>query len=159
VGARLTTGRVALIALIAVIGTRLLLAPYWVWEDEHQARVAAEAHLEAFTQRNADIRAHLQQFYVSSDLLLRKIVAMPKNISDDEYNKYQQDLDSWSNDLEKYMNGVLGPLFVSRLLDISNVPPIAPDPTYGAHAKDRAATMSAIVIQRHNLLQIIDGLK
>lgn len=43
VGEQLTTGRMALVALIAVIGTRLFLAPYWVWEDEHQARLMAEA--------------------------------------------------------------------------------------------------------------------
>jgi hypothetical protein len=50
VSARLTTGRVALIALIAVIATRLLLAPYWVWEDEHAARLLAESKIAPSAQ-------------------------------------------------------------------------------------------------------------
>jgi hypothetical protein len=52
VSTRLTTGRWALIALVAVIGMRLLLAPYWVWENEHQARSTAEAQNKNSAEQN-----------------------------------------------------------------------------------------------------------
>jgi hypothetical protein len=51
VSAYLTTGRGLLIVFIAVIVTRMTLAPYWVWEDEHQARLTAEAKNKELSER------------------------------------------------------------------------------------------------------------
>lgn len=44
--ASVSTGKVAFIAFIAVVGMRLLLAPYWVWADEHEARLRAESSVQ-----------------------------------------------------------------------------------------------------------------
>jgi hypothetical protein len=82
---KLSTGRIALVILIGVIGTRLVMAPYWVWEDEHTARMSAEqsrdeavnklsilqsqqsntATQTTINQRSA-VLAQLRQYYILS---------------------------------------------------------------------------------------------
>ena len=66
--AKITTGRVALIALIAVIGTRLIVAPYWVWKDEREGRIEAEAKLAKLTNRNTT-KQQLSVFYAEGQRL------------------------------------------------------------------------------------------
>lgn len=43
--AQLTAGKAALFIVLAIVVTRLSIAPYWVWADEHAARVKAENDL------------------------------------------------------------------------------------------------------------------
>jgi hypothetical protein len=49
---KITTGRAALLVLIEVITTRLIVAPYWVWKNERDARIGAETTIAELTNRS-----------------------------------------------------------------------------------------------------------
>lgn len=94
VGERLTTGRMALVALIAVIGTRLFLAPYWVWENEHQARLAAE-------EKNLSSAAEKQRRVATENLISDAIDEGNSLVKDwfkrDDADAYKHEANIWVN--------------------------------------------------------------
>jgi hypothetical protein len=103
-GARLTTGRVALIALIAVIGTRLLLAPYWVWEDEHQARLTAEAQNETSGAQYQKLIAMKNLFSTAID----EGEALGKDWFQKDNQPFLHDTNVWTNKVGNLIEDAYG---------------------------------------------------
>jgi hypothetical protein len=111
------------------------------------------------TAKNAATKAKLQDFYIASDSLLRRLIGMDPSISDDDFSKYQKELDDWSLNLEKYIIANVGPAANARMLDLPNpLIQFNPDPKYGKFAADRARTLFALVTTRQNLEKLIDSL-
>lgn len=52
IGDRVSTRKAALAAFVAVVLTRAFLAPYWVWADEHERRLSAEAKIQGTGDRS-----------------------------------------------------------------------------------------------------------
>jgi hypothetical protein len=90
---KLSTNRVALIVLIGVIGTRLLLAPYWVWRDEHQARLLAEA------TNNGSVAQYQKHLAMKS--LIATAIGQGEDLTKDWATKdadaFLKDTNQWTN--------------------------------------------------------------
>ena len=65
----------------AVILVRLLLAPYWIWQEEHVARLKAEQSLPA-TKDRSKIISGLKAFYSRGATIQRNLLR--DNVSDDK---------------------------------------------------------------------------
>jgi hypothetical protein len=77
---KVTSGRVALIVLVALLCARFPFAVYGLWDDEHTKRLHAECLLnrahDARQQRQELVSQKLQSFYVKvEELLHRRITA------------------------------------------------------------------------------------
>lgn len=79
---RFTSGKALLIVFVAVIATRLLMAPYWVWKEEKIAHLNSERELATITgERNSlqdfinrkndrtVLHSYLNKFYVEGSFL------------------------------------------------------------------------------------------
>ena len=110
------------------------------------------------TLQKQEIKAGLEKLFIESDGLWRRLIALPKNISDADYKKLQDDIDNWSRRLEGYVEKELGPLAKARMLEMPpNIQLFGPDPGYPPKiSTDRSQTMMALNIQRNKLLQMID---
>ena len=102
----------------------------------------------------------LNDFYSTSHKLLSRIALLPENVSDDDYNNLQHDIDQWSQTLETYIDQHLGVAEKSRLMEMSpGTLPFNPETGYREEiAIDRARTLFALTTVRKNLLSLIDRL-
>jgi hypothetical protein len=121
VGHRLTTGRIALIALIAVIVTRLLIAPYWVWQEEHQARLTAESATEAL-QAKFDDREHRKYIRRELGRILEKGRLLAEQAANKNQASPQEEANLWGQSAEKFFLDNMDESYVSRFRDESGLP-------------------------------------
>ena len=118
VGTRLTTSRVALGILVAVISTRLLLAPYWVWQNEHRSRLTAECKIEQLSadreRRRTYINRNLGEFYAGTrDLIQTKIT-----LSD--MPSFTAKVTNFENTVILWVNDNMGRAAVEKLKDMTS---------------------------------------
>jgi hypothetical protein len=147
--------RIVIVALAgALIFGGVSAALDWVKHKE----VAAIPESKASPQSQG-IKSGLEQLFIESDGFWRRLISMPKNISDDDYKKLQDEIDNWSLRLEKYIAEQLGPLARARMLQIpEHIQQFGADSSYPAKiSEDRAHTMAALNITRNQLLQLIDS--
>jgi hypothetical protein len=120
-GHRLTTGRIALIALIAVIVTRFLMAPCWVWQEEHQARLAAESATEAL-QVKLDERDHRRYIRIELGRILEKGRLLAEEAANQNQTSPQEEATLWGQSAEKFFLDNMDESYISRFRDESDLP-------------------------------------
>jgi hypothetical protein len=98
--AGLSGRKVSLALVISIVGTRLLFAPYWVWQDERDAHLAAEEKIEALTNREL-IKGQLLIFYEEGERLTNE---GPGSREPEEYKKYQMETKQWADRVSQWMD-------------------------------------------------------
>jgi hypothetical protein len=129
----------------------IVLDTFWIiftWVSRKPRSTAASEQVKS-----------LSYFYSTSHQLLSRISMLPENVSDDDYNNLQHDIDKWSQTLETYIDQHLGVAEKSRLMESSGPLPFNPETGYREKiAIDRARTLFALTVVRKNLLSLIDRL-
>jgi hypothetical protein len=115
----------------------------------------------ALAEQNAAEKAQklaiLDNYFIQGDTLFRRLLLLPKSVSDADYKQLQNDIEDWSRSLEKSVSDRFGRATALDLLEVSTgIPPQAPDPSYRPEiAKDRAATLYALLSQRRSLSELM----
>ncbi len=97
----------------AIFAVRLLWAPYWVWQDEKEARNEAEAKIIG-AERKREIRVALGTFLTRAQALMTRCA----NADD---SKVPDDVKAWAADLDAFVYTYLDQSYVARLNDWSNI--------------------------------------
>jgi hypothetical protein len=131
------------VAIFLVFG--FVAASFQTWRDEYKARISAEQ-----TRAHAAEKVQLQKFYTEGgDLLLRVI---PKDISEVEFKKYQDECDAWLNRTVVWIGQNMGEAAKARFLDTASyvnwTSPNAVNQTHGN-------IINALVNYRKNLQVLI----
>jgi hypothetical protein len=72
--------------VVAIVLSRLLCAPYWIWRDDQKTISALrEDHTAERQRRNRNI-AKLREFYAAIGTIIER--QLPKEISEDDFNKH-----------------------------------------------------------------------
>jgi hypothetical protein len=112
-----TSGRVALIILVALVCARLPFAVYDLWNEEHTKRLHAEclqnrAH-DVRQQRQEFVSQKLQSFYVKAqELMHRRIVA-------DEFSVWANAEGSLAKEMTDWVKSNMGDGAAAKLLDMN----------------------------------------
>lgn len=122
--------------------------------------------VRVYRLKESQIRNTLDELYQRSDRLFKRLILMPRDISQEQYQELQKEIDDWSRQTENYVRKHLGARAASKFIemlpdDISTMAAFArPDPNYPASiSSDRSATMGALNTMRIKLSRLIDGVK
>jgi hypothetical protein len=96
----------------ATMGALVAVALVWSldWVKRKETAAIPEKAVQSANPQGQAIKTSLEQFFIESDWYWRRLVSLPKNISDNDYQKLQKEIDDWSLRLEKYITEQLGPL-------------------------------------------------
>jgi hypothetical protein len=117
--------QVAAITFGLVVIARLILAPYWIWQEEHEARIKAETTSRTIEYRDklvtkdrAKFVGPLQKFYASGAALQR--VLLSKTVTDAEIDQADIDANKWLNEVAAWIQTNMGAAAVSRFINNSD---------------------------------------
>jgi len=103
----------------AIVISRILCAPYWIWKDDQKTIAALrEDHTAERQRRNRNI-AKLQDFYASCALIIER--SYPKDISEDDFNKYIDEAQTWTTNCANWIDKNMGSPAKARFLDRANM--------------------------------------
>jgi sulfur relay (sulfurtransferase) DsrC/TusE family protein len=103
------------VAVFLVFG--FVAASFQTWRDEYTAKMAAERSI-ALARDHSAAKNQLQKFYTDGGRLLR---LLPKDISEDDFNKYVQECDAWLNHTAEWINKNMGEAATARFSDTVGV--------------------------------------
>ena len=109
---------VAAITFGSIIGLRLLLASYWIWKGEREARIAAESTANNQETRK-NIRVALGRFIHEADSLMARCRDMTISPPNDDSN-------AWAQRVETFLLSNLDESYIPRFRDGSNIIPLLP---------------------------------
>ena len=81
----------------AIVLSRLLCAPYWIWQNDQKTIVSLDPNA-ARQRRNKNV-AKLREFYEVVGPIIDR--PLPKDISDTDFNKYREEAEAWAANCAK----------------------------------------------------------
>jgi hypothetical protein len=120
------------------------------WINLREKLVLAQA--EAKADKRAEIRARLQQCYVTVGPIIQR--SLPKDISPDDFNKYVAEADGWVSDCATWIDEHLGMPARERFLDRTEMM----GASYNGAINERHNTVIQNLIRmRQNLMVLIES--
>ncbi|HLL26339.1 MAG TPA: hypothetical protein VKT73_01635 [Xanthobacteraceae bacterium] len=114
--AGITSGKTALVILVALLCARFPFAIYSLWDDEHSGRLRAECLLaqanDGQSQRKAFIGQNLQGFYAKTQEL------MHRKITPDQFPAWAVEEGRLASEMAGWVNSNMGAPAVARLQDM-----------------------------------------
>jgi hypothetical protein len=153
--------QVAAIILAAVFLVRVLLAPYWIWQEEHAARLEAEALARVAVQQaevakdRSALLAKLRKFYVEGSEIRR--VLTPNDVTDDQIDEAEKRSNKWLNDVIVWLKSNMGDAAVSRFTNNGDKPSYG-YPLTGNHKEGAAQRRDAMLNALNGCLTNLDTL-
>jgi hypothetical protein len=117
----LSSWQVGLCVLAVIVGTRLIAAPYWIWDAERQELVAAGKEISSLSaklddrERKKAIRSQLGVFLDQGQQLMVRC-------ADESQPPPNADADEWAAKTETYLTAQLDPSFVARFRNGTGLP-------------------------------------
>jgi hypothetical protein len=99
----------------AIVLSRLLCAPYWIWQDDQTKIAALRKDPNAARQRRNKNVAKLHEFYVAVGPIIDR--SLPKDISETDFKKYEEEANTWAMNCANWIEQNMGAAAVARFLD------------------------------------------
>jgi hypothetical protein len=108
----------------------------------------------------AEVKKQIGSYFVEADDFYIRTILLRRDVSPQEFQKLDSQIDDWSRRMGDYLQEKLGAAEKGRMLDITGITPFHADGAYPPPiSEERSKLLFALAITKKNLALLIDRLK